>query len=73
MMNPVTLINVLNPAEADLICCGLRGAGFHPFLPDEVSATNMEGYALSIGGIRIQVPSSEYLEAKDFLAATDAH
>ena len=68
-MHPVTLTNVLNPAEADLLCCQLRGAGFHPFLPDSNTAVNMEGYALAIGGIRIQVPDHEYADAKEFLAA----
>ena len=29
----------------------------------------MEGYALAIGGIRIQVPDHEYADAKEFLAA----
>jgi hypothetical protein len=68
-MNPVTIITVLNPAEAGLLCSRLEAAGFHPFQPDEISALNTDGYTLAIGGIRIQVPENEAIEAAEFLAA----
>jgi hypothetical protein len=67
-MNQVTIANVLNPAEAGLICSRLEAAGFHPFMPDENTAFNMEGYSLAIGGIRIQVPENEVQNAREFLA-----
>jgi hypothetical protein len=67
-MNQVTIANVLNPAEAGLICSRLEAAGFHPFMPDENTAFNMEGYSLAIGGIRIQVPENEAQNAREFLA-----
>ncbi len=68
-MNLVTIANVLNPAEAGLICSRLESADFHPFMPDQFSAVNTDGYTLAIGGIRIQVPENEAAEAKEFLAA----
>ncbi len=67
-MNLVTIANVLNPAEAGLICSRLESADFHPFMPDQFSAINTDGYTLAIGGIRIQVPENEANDAKDFLA-----
>ena len=71
-MNFVTVTNVLNPAEAGLICARLESAGFNPFMPDQFSAVNTDGYTLAIGGIRIQVPGDEAAAAKEFLAATAA-
>lgn len=71
-MNLVTIANVLNPAEAGLICSRLEAAGFHSFMPDQFSAVNTDGYTLAIGGIRIQVPENEVAEATAFLAAPAA-
>jgi hypothetical protein len=68
-MNLVTVANLLNPAEAGLVRSRLEAAGFHPFLPDENTAFNMEGYTLAIGGIRIQVPENEAADAAAFLNA----
>jgi len=71
-MNLVTVTNVLNPAEAGLICARLEAAGFNPFMPDHFSAVNMDGYTLAIGGIRIQVPGDQVAAVKEFLAAPAA-
>ncbi len=66
-MNPVTLYKALNPADAQMVFSRLDAAGFHPFVADEIAALSLEGYALSAGGIRVQVPASEYADAKEFL------
>ena len=66
-MNLATVTNVLNPAEAGLICSRLEAAGFHPFMPDQFAAMNTDGYTLAIGGIRIQVPEAEADDAREFL------
>jgi hypothetical protein len=68
-MNLITVANVLNPAEAGLLCSRLEAAEFHPFMPDQFSAVNTDGYTLAIGGIRIQVPDDEAIAAREFLAA----
>jgi len=68
-MNLTTIANVLNPAEAGLICARLEAADFHPFMPDQFSAVNTDGYTLAIGGIRIQVPEDEAAAAAEFLTA----
>jgi hypothetical protein len=66
-MKLITIANVLNPADAGLICSRLAAAGFHPFMPDENTAFTMEGYTLAMGGIRIQVTENEAADAKEFL------
>ena len=68
-MNPVTLYKALNPADAQLVASRLEAAGFHPFVADEAAALGMEGYALAVGGIRVQVPESEFADAREFLDA----
>jgi len=68
-MKPVTLYKALNPADAQLVRSRLEAAGFHPFVADEAAALSMDGYALAAGGIRVQVPESEYAAAREFLDA----
>ena len=55
-----------------LVASRLDAAGFHPFVADEAAALGMEGYALAVGGIRVQVPESEAAEATAFLEAEPA-
>ena len=66
-MNPTTVYKALNPADAQLVASRLEAAGFHPFVADEAAALGMEGYALAVGGIRVQVPESEFADAREFL------
>ena len=66
-MNPTTIYKALNPADAQLAYSRLEAAGFHPFVADEAAALGMEGYALAVGGIRVQVPEAEAAEAGEFL------
>lgn len=68
-MKPVTVYKAFNPADAQLVCSRLEAAGFHPFVADELAALSMDGYALATGGIRVQLPDSEYAEAREFLDA----
>jgi len=68
-MNPVTLYKALSPADAQLVRSRLEAAGFHPFIADELAALSMDGYSLAIGGIRVQVPDTEYAAAREFLDA----
>ena len=66
-MNPTTIFTAFNPAEAQLVRSRLDAAGFHAFVADEAAALSMEGYALAVGGIRVQVPATEAAEARAFL------
>jgi hypothetical protein len=66
-MKLVTIYRGLNPAETQLVRSQLDAAGFHPFVADELSALSIDGYALAAGGIRVQVPEDEAVDAKEFL------
>jgi len=66
-MRPVTLYKAFNPADAQLVRSRLEAAGFHPFVADEMAALSMDGYALAAGGIRVQLPESEFAAAREFL------
>ena len=68
-MNPATIYKALNPADAQLVRSRLEAAGFHPFVADELASLSRDGYALAAGGIRVQVPESEFAEAREFLDA----
>jgi hypothetical protein len=65
-MQPVTVFQALNPAEAQATFARLEAAGFHPFIANENTALWM-GTAIAIGGIRVQVPEAEAADAKEFL------
>jgi hypothetical protein len=62
-----TIATAFNPADAQLVRMRLEAAGFHAVVTHELSALSMDGYALSAGGISVQVPDSEAVEAKEFL------
>ena len=66
-MKWVTVFTAFNPAEAQLVRSRLEAAGFHTFVANELSALSIEGYALAAGGIHVQVPEAEAVEAKEFL------
>ena len=70
-MKPVTIYKAFNPADAQLVCSRLEAAGFHPFVSDELAALSLDGYAMAAGGIRVQLPDSEFAEARAFLDAPD--
>jgi len=62
-MKLVTVFTALNPAQAQLTHSRLQAAGFHSVVTGELAALSMEGYALTAGGIRVQVPESEAEDA----------
>jgi len=68
-MQLVTVFSAFNPAEAQLVRSRLDAAGFHASVANELSALNMEGYSMAVGGILVQVPDVEVADAKEFLAA----
>jgi hypothetical protein len=66
-MKIVTIYKAFNPADAQLVRSRLEAAGFHPFVADELSALSIDGYALAVGGIRVQVPENEVADVREFL------
>jgi hypothetical protein len=70
-MAMVTVLNTFNPAEAQLIRSLLEAEGLQPEIKNELSALSMDGYAMAIGGVEVQVPADEAEEARALIAAGD--
>ncbi|EEF57417.1 putative signal transducing protein [Pedosphaera parvula] len=70
-MELVTIFRAFNAVEAQLVRSRLDAANFHAVVTHELSALSMDGYALAVGGILVQVPAEEASEAKEFLKASD--
>jgi hypothetical protein len=68
-MNIVTVYKGFTSIDAQLVYARLDAAGFHPFVADEAAALSMKCGAIGIGGIRMQVPESEFADAREFLDA----
>jgi hypothetical protein len=63
----VTISTAFNPADAHVMRTRLEAAGFDVFVKNETAALTLEGYALTAGGIQVQVPEDQVEEAKEFL------
>jgi hypothetical protein len=62
-----TVHRAFNPADAQLVRSRLEAAQFHPVVTHELSALSLDGYSLAAGGILVQVPDAEAVEAREFL------
>jgi hypothetical protein len=65
--DPSCVFQTLNVAEAELVCSRLQAAGFDAAVTHALAALSMEGYSLSTGGVRVEVPADEADEARAFL------
>lgn len=68
-MELVTVYLSFSPAEAQLVRSRLDAAGFHASVANEISALSLDGYSLSAGGIRVQVPEVEAEDARVLIAS----
>jgi hypothetical protein len=66
-METVTVLRTFNPAEADLISSMLNAAGLHSEVIHATAALTMDGYALTAGGVLVQVPENEAEEARQLI------
>lgn len=66
-MSLVTIFKAFSSAEAHLTRARLETAGFHAVVIGELAGISMEGYTQATGGIRVQVPEGEAVEARAFL------
>lgn len=71
-MKLVTIHTAFNPADAQLVNSRLQAAGFHSFVIGETAALTIDGYAITAGGIRVQVPEDEVADAQLLLSSEDA-
>lgn len=66
-MELVTVFRSFNPSEAQLVRSRLDAAGIAAMVTHEGSALSMEGYAMAVGGIRVQVPSDQAERAREVI------
>ena len=70
-MERVTVFTAFNPVQAQIIGARLQAAGLDATVEGEAAALCMEGYSLAVGGIRVQVPSSQKTDARDLIEANE--
>jgi hypothetical protein len=66
-MKPVTVFKSFNPVEAQLIRSLLDSAGLLATVVHETAALSTEGYAMSVGGIEVQVPEDQAEAAREII------
>ncbi|MBI5800020.1 MAG: DUF2007 domain-containing protein [Verrucomicrobia bacterium] len=66
-MELVTVFTAFNSAEAQLIRSRLEAADIHVFVAGELAALSIDGYALAVGGIRVQVPATDAAAALELI------
>ncbi|HOW67734.1 MAG TPA: DUF2007 domain-containing protein [Candidatus Paceibacterota bacterium] len=64
-----TVWRSFSPAEAQLIRSRLEAAGFLVHVANELSALSVDGYAMAVGGIEVQVPEESASAARELLTA----
>lgn len=68
-MKLVTVHRTFSPVEAQVIRSLLDSAGIPVDVLHETAALTTEGYALGVGGIRVQVPEDQAEDARAIIAA----
>jgi len=63
-MEFVTIFKALNPAEAELVRSRLEANDFLVNVRNETAALATGGYAMSVGGILVQVPEDQVADAR---------
>jgi Putative prokaryotic signal transducing protein len=70
-MSLVTIYRTFSPADAQLIRSRLEAANLEATVIHELSALSMDGYSMATGGIQVQVPEDQAVEAREILDAKD--
>jgi hypothetical protein len=70
-MTLVTVYRALNPADAQVVRSRLEASEFTVFVNHEIVTTSIEGYALTAGGIVVQVPEDQAVEARELITSTE--
>lgn len=69
-MEMVTIQRSFSPAEADLLCSFLRAAGLDADVAHAGAALSMDGYALAVGGVLVQVPEDQAARARALIESS---
>jgi hypothetical protein len=70
-MELVTVFRTFNPGEAQLIRSRLEAAGLMAEVTHELSALSIDGYSMSTGGVRVQVPADQVDDARALISNSD--
>ncbi|HMJ65714.1 MAG TPA: DUF2007 domain-containing protein [Candidatus Binatia bacterium] len=66
-MKLVTVYRTFSSADAQLIRSLLEAAEIPALVSDELASLSMEGYSMSTGGIRVQVPEEQVENARELI------
>ncbi|MGA2176127.1 MAG: DUF2007 domain-containing protein [Verrucomicrobiota bacterium] len=66
-MDFVTVYRAFNPADAELVRSRLEANEFFVNMKNENAALSMDGYAMAVGGILVQVPEDQAASARKLL------
>jgi hypothetical protein len=66
-MKLVTVYRTFSSADAQLVRSRLEAAEIPAIVSDELASLSMEGYSMSTGGIRVQVPEEEQENARELI------
>jgi hypothetical protein len=66
-MKLVTVYRTFSSADAQLIRSLLEAAEIPALVSDELASLSMEGYSMSTGGIRVQVPEEHVENARELI------
>jgi len=70
-MNLVTVFRTFNVGEAEVIRSRLDAAEFDVALKNDVASLSIDGYSLAAGGILVQVPEDQALDARALIESQD--
>ena len=68
----VTIYQTFSAADAQLVRSRLDAANFTASVAHELAALSMDGYSMATGGISVQVPEEEAVDARALLDAPPA-
>ena len=71
-MKLVTVYRTFSSADAQLIRSVLEASDIPAMVADELSSLSMEGYSMSTGGIRVQVPEEQAADAREIIESKGA-
>ena len=70
-MKRITVFSTFNDAEAHVVRSRLETAQLHPSVEHELAGSSAGGFAVSTGGILVQVPEDEVESARALIEAPE--
>ena len=70
-MELITVFKSFSPDEAQLVRSRLEVAGYEAQVAHELGSLSMDGFSMATGGILVQVPDDQAVEARALITASD--